>query len=307
MKSCSFTSTIPRQKLAGFTLIEVLIALGLSVVLLAAVYGSLQMMYRFQSAGKTEIRISQIQRSIIRMLIEDLGSIVLQLPEESGTESSSEQAADSEESSSTSESSTSSTGSASSTLTASPSTLSGVDDSGVPWTFGLVGNAEAFHVTVSKPSRDLAYDSPYASESVVGRMSDLQIVSWGLAPLPADYRLFGPEVSVSDPPRDALGRRALDLLGAVDVDAALMEQDLLAPEITEVLFEYFDGAIWVEEWDSQAYGALPRAIRVTLGFWIEPGKPRGHQGVYMAKPIIHRVVHTVPVPLTIPYVEETGL
>jgi hypothetical protein len=41
---------------------------------------------------------------------------------------------------------------------------------------------------------------------------------------------------------------------------------VLAPEVTEVQFRYFDGVDWLEEWDSALQERLPNAVEVTLTF-----------------------------------------
>lgn len=41
---------------------------------------------------------------------------------------------------------------------------------------------------------------------------------------------------------------------------------LIAPEISQVEFRYFDGSDWVGEWDSEEAGAFPVAIEVSLAF-----------------------------------------
>lgn len=292
----------PRR--TGFTLVEVLIALALTVVLLAAVYGSLTMLWRFESAGRGEIVRAQILRSVLRMMNEDLGSIVFQIPDSSST-SSSTQAADSGSTVGTTTGSTGSLSTAEPVTT--PLTLSGIDETtGVPVTFGLIGDSQTIHMTVSRPRRDLNYDSFSTDEMLSGSTSDMQLVTWGLAPLPNGYFTPNPDVTVPSRPTEGLGRRALDLFASGIVDAALLEQDLLAGEITQLTFRYFDGAVWVESWDSQVYGSLPRAIEVTVGFWYEPAKPRGHRGPYFAEGIVVQSRHVVIVPMSAPVVLSSG-
>jgi hypothetical protein len=41
---------------------------------------------------------------------------------------------------------------------------------------------------------------------------------------------------------------------------------LLAPEVIEVQFRYFNGLDWVDEWDSTLQERLPSAVEVTLTF-----------------------------------------
>lgn len=297
---------LPPQR--GFTLVEVLIALALTVVLLAAVYGSLAMLWRFESAGRGEVVQGQIARSILRMMGEDFGSIVFQLPEASAGSSGS-QAADGSGSSAFAGSASSGPEGTSSTTSEviTPLTLSGIDETtGVPVTFGMVGNNEIVHLTVSRPSRELNYDLFNGEDQLTGRTSDMQLVTWGLAPLPNGYYTPTPGVTVPSRPTQGLGRRALDLYASGIVDAALLEQDMIAGEITQLTFRYFDGAVWLDSWDSQVYGSLPRAIEVTLSFWYEPARPRGHRGPYYAAGVVVEVRHVITVPMSAPVVETSG-
>jgi hypothetical protein len=49
-------------------------------------------------------------------------------------------------------------------------------------------------------------------------------------------------------------------------DTQRLEQvgELLAPEITAIQFQYFDGYQWYTEWDSDVSGGLPLAVEITL-------------------------------------------
>nr|MBT5019753.1 prepilin-type N-terminal cleavage/methylation domain-containing protein [Planctomicrobium sp.] len=61
----------------GFSLIEVLIALSLTVLLLSAVYAAVGLHLRFQTVGRAEVKKNQLLRALIRKMDEDFGSIVL--------------------------------------------------------------------------------------------------------------------------------------------------------------------------------------------------------------------------------------
>jgi hypothetical protein len=47
-------------------------------------------------------------------------------------------------------------------------------------------------------------------------------------------------------------------------ESAYAVAQLLAPEITGLGFEYYDGTSWLTEWDSATSGGLPRVIRIWL-------------------------------------------
>lgn len=256
-----FTSRFRRTG-NGFSLIEVLIALALTVLLLSAVYSAVGMHLRFQTAGRSRINQSQLMRAVIRKMDEDFGAIVLFVeqadPEEqsSGVENP-EQLDD---------------------VSDSALTVGGLESAGTPITFGVVGTSEFMHLCVSRPLRDLSYDSIYTESPSSGRSNDLLTVTYGVGPVDLTrlvdptFPKYGtpPTGQFANRPLTGFGRRAIDLYAFDAATDTLDEADVLAPEITEMTFAYFDGTAWLDSWDSRTIGGLPRAVRVTFGLWQAP-------------------------------------
>jgi hypothetical protein len=48
------------------------------------------------------------------------------------------------------------------------------------------------------------------------------------------------------------------------ITADLINGELLAPEVTSMQFQYYDGSEWVDSWDSGEMGGLPPVVQVTL-------------------------------------------
>jgi type II secretory pathway pseudopilin PulG len=66
---------------------------------------------------------------------------------------------------------------------------------------------------------------------------------------------------------------SVDTSGSPREDAVqLSDTLLLAPEVTRLEFEYFDGQEWFDEWDSMARGGLPSAVAIALD--VELDEPR---------------------------------
>ena len=65
----------------GFTLFEVVVALALSVLLLAGVYAAMDLYWRFSTTGQEEVERAQIARAVLRRIETDLRSVVYQSPE----------------------------------------------------------------------------------------------------------------------------------------------------------------------------------------------------------------------------------
>ena len=130
---------------SGFTLIEVLIALALTVVLLSAVYGALDLYFAYSTAGRNEIAATQLRRALCRRIARDLESVVMQFPEK---ETAQGQAAD-EGTSALSSSAESTSGKAFS----SPSSSSGSAFGGSAASSSLPqGSGEAFSAGASGTS-----------------------------------------------------------------------------------------------------------------------------------------------------------
>lgn len=269
----------------GFTLLEVLIALGLTVVLLSGVYGAIEMYWRYETAGRAEIAQAQLLRGLTRQITTDFNSLVMHVPE---TVVGSEAAA--EGSSSTSSTSTgSSTGSTSltgsstgtstssgSTVTAStsPLTMGGIVEGEPPLTFGLVGTADSLSITVSQPSRTRSASTLAQASVAPMQSSDLMVISYGLAPIAPELMTILMEDLDSTRPSMGLGRRVMDLYTPEALPDGLGPESLLAYEISEVSFRYFDGTGWIDTWDSQLTGTLPTAVEFQFGLWSPPPRDR---------------------------------
>ena len=67
--------------------------------------------------------------------------------------------------------------------------------------------------------------------------------------------------------RSEVDRLSGDIDAPAETDSSLADvAEFLAPEINSLVFRYFDGVDWQDEWDSEALGAIPTAIEITIGF-----------------------------------------
>jgi prepilin-type N-terminal cleavage/methylation domain-containing protein len=294
----------------GYTLVEILVALALSVVLLTCVYGSLRFYYQMTDAGRLQVEEAQVSRAIIRRVEVDLASLVFVEPDNADT--STGQAADSGSSSSSSNSSSTtggsstsggatnggssggqagssggqsgsgstdtSAGASASTSTNAAETSSTTGHTGM--NVGLTGDAQTMVLHISRPSRDLDYLGSGSSSSIADRRSDLQSVSYFLASR-GSGALAGKVAELASPELDApkiagLARLEGDQMSIVfadsssNVDEMAGVAEIIAPEVIALQFRYFDGSSWYETWDSQTSARLPLAVEMTLGFEIPP-------------------------------------
>jgi type II secretory pathway pseudopilin PulG len=263
MISTSRIASRHRRHPGGFTLLEILLAMGLAVILLAIIGQALYMYGRYSTIGRSQVTRSQLARAILKRMETDIRSVVYQPPEDED-ETADGQAAD-----------------------------EGVDEEGEEeievqdpadayssGSIGVVGSADQLVLHISAPSRDLNYSSVLDGESLNARTSDLQSVSWflaisgadGLPGAAADLSSDVPSYAVTNGTSQGLSRLAGDRMtmnfadAESDLDTLVQSTKLLAPEVTYLRFRYFDGVEWLEDWDSEAMGALPKAIEIIIGF-----------------------------------------
>ncbi|QDT63628.1 type II secretion system protein GspJ [Calycomorphotria hydatis] len=239
----------------AFTLVEVILALALSVVLMAAILSALELTRRLVSTGREEIERAQISRAVFQKISRDLRSVTFRVDSIAAEEEATSTDATDEES--TAEEEPEEEATVIGGLTAETSLLMA---SG-----GLVGDSSALVMQICRPPRLDFRTNGTAMQS--SRVSELQSVSYfiaapnagGLAGAVGDA--FG-AVGLSRLSGDRLAIQQADEEGNLGLLADSSE--LLAPEITAVYFRYFDGSAWVETWDTSVTRQLPSAVEVTF-------------------------------------------
>ena len=248
-----------RRCRSGFTLIEVLIALSLSLVLISAIYSAVSLHWRYEQVGRERIDRSQVSLAVLRLMSEDVGSVMF-TPPTTTTQEDEETA----EASTTTSTATTSTTAEATTATTTPSTQASL---------GIVGTADQLQLDISQPAREdfIPDESDTSSATALPATSDTVRVTWGLiTPTSAPVDDSGRRSLTVNP---ALARQIVDRLrGVVEVEedtrqnVAFADASILAREVVSLQFRYYDGYSWVEEWDSVVMERLPRAIEVTIGF-----------------------------------------
>jgi type II secretory pathway pseudopilin PulG len=223
MKSSSRKSgrLIADDRRAAYTMLELMIAVGLTSLLMIALFAALQQYFSLQLDSNEEITRQQIARSLLRQMTRDIQSVVfvkkLANDETSGTSTSVSEGSSSTSSSSGSSGSSGSSSSGSSTGgsssgssssgsgtsggTGSSSTSTGSASSGsgsldgnsygqssidpetvmTTYTNGLVGTATDLQLFVSRPEKSLAYVASQDLTSTSQRTSDLMIIRYLMA------------------------------------------------------------------------------------------------------------------------------
>jgi len=276
----------------GLSLLEMMLAVGLSLLLMSGIYTAMDTSARQATVGRAEIQRLQLARAVLRRIELDLRATMFDADSavsESSTDSSTTASTDSSASGSGSESS-------------SETVTIGGSDTEEEWTgsLGIRGSSTELWIDLSQISRELEFTSATPQ-------SDMQTVAYFLSSSETDLEAENDSyLKIED--ADGVGlarsqgeRSALRTLNASSTGSVLPGPTrLLAPEIDFVLFRFYDGLAWYEEWDSSTIGSLPRAVEVTIG--IDSG---GGQTNSTTSPRTFRLV--VAIPASDPLTDEESL
>ena len=142
-----------------------------------------------------------------------------------------------------------------------------------PVNLGLYGSQNSINFDISRIPRQEEYQTLYSSDSINELLdipSDVKMISYyvrigdGTANASA-HDLFNTSADVPGLMRRQLSRAITSYAVDNGNSEQLRESDeLLAPEVIAIEFQYFDGYEWLSDWDSDSYQALPLAIEVLL-------------------------------------------
>jgi len=262
-------------KTPGFTLLEVILAIALSVFVMAALGTAIQFYLRQVDNSQTEIEQAQLARAILQRIERDLKSAIWK---SAADFSSVEQLATDTALSGSGDLQQAAADAGIDPSAMGDSLASNTEDiamsSVLPTTIGLYGNAMELQIDISRVPRIDEYDPQYTSfrsRQLSDIPSDIKTVT---------YFLLQPGVSnighgtVGDAAitetQFGLVRRELDravtqyAMNEGNIDSLDASAEILAPEVSMLAFRYFDGYEWTEEWDSEELGGLPMAIDVVI-------------------------------------------
>ena len=319
---------------AGFTLLELLIAIGLTSILMVALFSAMDIYFKLQLDSQEEITRQQISRALLRQMTRDIQSVVFvkkqavddeeTAPTSPGTGSAASGGSTQADGSTPAGGSTQADGSTqaggSNSLSSTGSTAQTTDGDTtaamLKYTSGLVGSATDLLLYVSRPDRTLSYVDAQSLTSTSERTGDLMMIRY----LVADTSAGGLSSTIAK--RFAgnkngpigLVRITGDLYGMSTAVQAGEERDFTcvdqidAEEVSQVAFSYFDGLNWQETWDSTTLNSLPVAIEIILtlrnaesGDVFSSNKP----DPYALGETKHRMI--IALPLAEPFIGETVL
>jgi hypothetical protein len=262
---------------AAFTLWELLLALALSSVILLALAGAIDLHLRLLEKGRGDVEQAQLARAVLRRMADDLrgavryepidaeamvgGAAASQVPDEDAAEEE---------------------GGAQTPDALEPIAEAAEDSEAAPSTRppqskpGVYGSQNALQVDVSRlPRWDECQGVP-GSLGLGPVATDVKTVSWFVRDGPAAEAGIGSDLTQAG----GLIRVEIDraaAMWAMTQGGMPLDQDLppVAPEALAVEFSYFDGFEWRLDWDTEAQGGLPVAVRIDLALSDPQAGPGG--------------------------------
>ncbi len=274
----------------GFTLLEVILTLALSVVLMMLIGGAIQFYADTMNTRDMDVRQVQLATAVLQMIEDDLRSAAHPIPIDTSAletllaSAATQAAGGGAGGGESSGEDLSAAGLADdSDMAMDDSAMGTMTDVGLDLqigtsvleTPGLIGNQYQIQIDLSRLPRLEEYsvlmDGSAATLDDVP--SDLKTVTYFIQDAGAIGgvvdALQDPNATMIESP-GGLVRRSLDraaTIYAMDNGAiATLNQtgELLAPEIVGIEFSYWDGALWQMQWSSDEMGELPAAVQVRL-------------------------------------------
>ena len=329
-----------RRKRVGFSLLELILALALSVVVLSAIAGAIRM-YMFQLERQSqEIERRTVARGVLRMITEDVRSAIQFKPEDYGgledliasqslagltagdmpAEGEDIDADDLEQqildavAAGGGPADDSAQSNAGSEDGSSDDEAEEEDDeepeTGRPT---LIGNQNFLRIDISRLPRLDEYNPLITQrESDIRLPADVKSITYFFSDAsPTENDEVDPEFGI----RGGLYRRVIDRAvesfqnGDQDIEVVVNPDEyceLLSPEIAGIEFRYWDGEDWLDEWDSTQMNGFPSAIE--LAVIIDPERLTENVSFEDVRELdveINRTVIHLPVAEIIPPEEES--
>lgn len=284
----------------GYSLLEVLLALGLTVVVVSIIASSVRLYLVILTDQKIKIERKQIARSVLTMIATDIrAGIQYKATDYSGLESLIESQAmmtsaalpsldDIDDADITDQDSAGgATGAGGGGASADAGdTAAGesfiIDEENVSFRPTLLGSTSVLMLDISRLPRLDQYNPLVASaESMNQTPADVKSVAYFFSDA---AEVVDQKIEFSIGVVGGLYRREIDrAVAAFQNDFSLVETPdehtkLLASEIAQIEFRYFDGKDWLADWDSGEAGGFPPAIEISIV--IDPARSARNNTTY---------------------------
>ena len=217
---------LQKQSKKAYTLLEVTLALALTAVILGLIGMAIHVHLGVADKSRVQVDEAQLARTLLQRIAEDLRNAVPFTPEQ-------------------------------------PST------SETPISGGICGSLQCLQVDTSCRSRpNRLPPAPATGDNSQPTLSDIKTVTYSLG----DPGTISPIERGNSPldPQGGLYRRELERAACAwamqqgQTDLLNQVTDLLAPEVVDVQFTYYDGTTTSDVWDSTQQGKLPSAVKVAI-------------------------------------------
>jgi prepilin-type N-terminal cleavage/methylation domain-containing protein len=264
-----------RRPRAGFTLLEVLLAMFLVSFVLVALMMAIDTQFRVVEATRSRVEEAQLARVLLHRIADDLRCLVPKADSvtvaSASTESSSGSSTESSRDSSGAANSETSSNNQTTRETYEPTEAS--VSASQP---GLIGGADWIQFDICRLPRPDQWERLLEASDAgmaAGQLFGLKTMAYYLA---AGDQALGETTTLGSQQSGGLVRLEaawgsqsdssfVEFADAPTISAADQQNvEPLAPEVTELGFRYFDGADWLESWDSSESGKLPVAVEITL-------------------------------------------
>ncbi|HUR54476.1 MAG TPA: prepilin-type N-terminal cleavage/methylation domain-containing protein [Gemmataceae bacterium] len=272
-----------RRTRRGFTLLEVLLASMIALLLLGALYFAMDLTVRQTQDARDAVEIDNVSRGVFNRMSLDVSSSLGPLPPKSGGNANAQPAAPADPAAPTTPTDPAApaadpaaTTDPAATETTDPASAAAAAD--VPFQAGVIGTDKQFSVFVARTPDGANFDP-----NVQGR-ADLRRITYWLGANGGLCRQERPWVTADG------------IRNSVDPDMTFGEEnDVIAAEVKDVVFEYFDGSGWAGSWDGSILGpdgvtpqGPPRAVKATLTLEF-PASRNGQQ------PTTRTVTQVIPI------------
>ncbi|NLF09797.1 MAG: hypothetical protein GX594_17730 [Pirellulaceae bacterium] len=260
-----------KHRRRGFTLLEVILAGMLTAVVMLAVATGLEVQLRAFISGRESVERAQLARVLLHKIADDLRGLAPLQTDDAGGAPTAAPIDDDDEFDDLWEDDW---GADFEFLDEEEEPFVADDDSAaVLPPIGLRGELDWLRIDALLPIRSEQppesglLPAEESAPQVAGELRSIAYYFIESNALFAEAALQSPEE-----PRGGLARRELDRIAAVraaelgQLDDHDQDAPSLAPEVIGMEFRYFDGAEWLESWDSAETGSLPKAVDVRLFF-----------------------------------------
>lgn len=266
------------QNRNGLSLIEVLLAMSLVAVIMGMLGIVMRSQMRMMDTRRTGIQEAQLARTVLRMISNDLKAAVNTVNESAGGETG---VVSDEEAGLTGTDDTATGTTSTATDTTSDDTSEAIDPL-LQTSPGLYGNASEVRFDIVRSPRAQSFNElvEFATADELARpFSGFQSVAYLVGPSPdnaggidAIVKQLGlsPASSSNQPATSGLIRQVMDqatrsyVLEFGDLTTLDAYSQMIAPEVSALQFQYFDGTQWLPDWDSEQQGGLPVAVQIAV-------------------------------------------